>query len=225
MFSCLQQHLCWLVILLLVPEPGLYAQQTATIAAPVPPQVLNARAVFVSNGGGSNYFEIFSGGPDRGYNTLYMDLQRSQQYELVSSPSQADLIFEIRSIAPAARLGTDDVVPNPQLILNIRDPRTQAILWTTSANVRVFGTKKRRDRQFDACVAVLLDKVAQITGRPLSPAQTKAIDSNSRMPTAAKVFIVASIAAAAAMTTYGIYRVTHPPTLPMPTTTPFPAVP
>ncbi|HKR26986.1 MAG TPA: hypothetical protein VJS11_06010, partial [Acidobacteriaceae bacterium] len=205
-------------------DPGLYAQQ----AAPVPPQVLNARAVFVSNGGGSNYFEIFSGGPDRGYNTLYTDLQRSHEYDLVSAPSQADLIFEIRSVAPAVGTGTDDVSVNPQLILNIRDPRTQAILWTTTANVRVFGTKKRRDRQFDGCVAVLLDKVAQITGRPLSPAQEKAVHSNSHMPSAAKVVIVASIAAAVAMTAYGAYRVSHPPALPpltAPTTPPFPPVP
>lgn len=218
MFSCLQKVLCVFVGLLLVPEPGLYAQQ----AAPVPPQILNARSVFVSNGGGSNYFEIFSGGPDRGYNTLYADLQRSQQYELVSAPSQADVIFEIRSIAPAVGVGTDDVGVNPQLILNICDPKTQAILWTTTANVRVFGTKKRRDRQFDGSVAVLLDKVAQITGRPLTPAQEKAVHSNSHMPTAAKVFIVASIAAGVALTAYGAYRVSHPPTLTPPAV---PAVP
>jgi hypothetical protein len=34
------------------------------------------------------------------------------------------------------------------------------------------------------------------------------------MPTAGKVFIIAGLVAAVAITTYGIYRVTHPPTLP-----------
>jgi hypothetical protein len=40
------------------------------------------------------------------------------------------------------------------------------------------------------------------------------MNSNVRMSTAAKVFIIAAIAAGVAMTSYGIYRVTHPPTLP-----------
>ena len=208
MFSCSQKVLCIFAALLLAVDPVVYGQ-----AAPVPPQIVQARAVFVSNGGGSNYFEIFTGGPDRGYNTLYRDLERSQAYQLVRTPSEADLIFEIRSVAPAAAVGTNDVVANPQLILNIRDPRTQAILWTTTANVRAYGTKKRRDRQFDESVAVLLDKLEQVAGRPLTPAQTKAIHANSGMPRAAKLFLAASIGAAVAMTVYGAYRVTHPPTL------------
>ena len=220
MFSCLQKLLCLAVVLLMALDPLLYSQQTGT--APVPPQIINARAVFVSNGGGSNYFEIFAGGPDRGYNTLYADLERSQQYQLVGSPSEADLIFEIRSIAPTSAVGTEDVVANPQLILNIRDPRTQALLWTTSANVRVFGTQKRRDRQFDESVAVLLDKFEQVAGRPLTPAQTKAIHSNSHMPSAAKMFLAVSIGAAVALTAYGAYRVSHPPTLKPP---PVPSLP
>lgn len=71
MFSCSQKVLCIFAALLLAVDPVVYGQ-----AAPVPPQIVQARAVFVSNGGGSNYFEIFTGGPDRGYNTLYRDLER-----------------------------------------------------------------------------------------------------------------------------------------------------
>ena len=220
MFSCLQKLVCVFAALLLAADPVVYGQ--AGVSAPVPPQVVEARAIFVSNGGGSNYFEIFTGGPDRGYNTLYRDLERSQAYQLVRTPSEADLIFEIRAIAPAAPVGTDDVVANPQLILNIRDPRTQAILWTTTANVRAYGTKKRRDRQFDESVAVLLAKFEQVAGRPLSPAETKAVHANSGMPSAAKVFLAVSIGAAVALTAYGAYRVSHPPTLKPP---PVPALP
>jgi hypothetical protein len=156
---------------------------------------------------------MFTGGPDRAYNSLYNDLRQSSQYQLVSSPSQADLVFEIRAIAPSVNNG-DVVAYNPQLILSIQDPQTKAILWTTSANVRALGTQKRRDQGFDQSMAVLVDKLAQVTGQPLTNEQIKAVRDNSRMSTAAKVFIVVGIAAFVGLTTYGIYRVTHPPALP-----------
>jgi hypothetical protein len=214
--------LCITLALSLAFTPGIQAQQTVSGGAPVPPQIAEAHAIFVSNGGGSNYFDMFTGGPDRAYNTFYGDLERAGHYQLVSAPAEADLIFEVKSIAPTVGVG-DDVGPNPQVVLSIVDPKTQAVLWTTRANVRAIGTKKRRDRQFDQSVDVLVDKLGQITGQPLTPEQVKAVNSNSRMSTAAKVFIVVAVAAGVALTTYGIYRVTHPPTLQQPTLPGFPA--
>jgi hypothetical protein len=220
MFSVFSKFLCSTLALSLVFTPILQAQQTtsgqaqqaAPNAAPVPAQIASARRVFVSNGGGNNYFDMFTGGPDRAYNSFYADLRQSSQYQLVGSPAEADLIFEIRAIAPSVDTG-NGVAYNPQLILSILDPQTRAVLWTTSANVRALGTKKRRDQGFDQSMAVLVDKLAQITGQPLTAEQVKAVKQNSRMSTAAKVFIVVAIAASVVLTTYGIYRVTHPPTL------------
>jgi hypothetical protein len=218
MFSAARKSLCTLLALTLTLAPALPAQQTSSTPvpgpAPIPAQIAAAHAIFVSNGGGSNYFDIFSGGPDRAYNSFYGELQQSNRYTLVGSPSQADLIFEIRAIAPAVSEDHGAVGYNPQLILSIRDPKTEAVLWTTSANVRAIGTQNRRDRQFDASVAVLMDRLDQITGQTLTPAQLKAMNSNVRVPTAVKVFIVTAIAVGAGFTAYGIYRVTHPPTLP-----------
>jgi hypothetical protein len=167
---------------------------------------------------------MFTGGPDRAYNTFYGEIERANRYQLVSSPAQADLIFEIGAVAPAVYGGHDTVDYNPQLVLSIRDPRTSAVLWTTRANVRVFGRQKSRDRQFDQCVAVLIDKLGQVTGQPLSAEQAKAVRDNSRIPTGAKVFLFVGLAAAAAFGAYGAYRVTHPPAMPALTqpTTPFP---
>lgn len=218
MFDSVRRFLCLALAWFLVVIPTAQAQQPmSATGAPVPAQILSAHSVFVSNGGGSNFFEMFTGGPDRAYNTFYADLETANRYQLVGAPAQADLIFEIRAIAPT--LSTDDAVDyNPQLILSVRDPKTSTVLWTTRANVRAFGAQKRRDRQFDQCVAVLVDKLGQVTGQPLSREQQKEVSDNSRMhmPTAAKVFIFVGIAAAAAFAAYGAYRVTHPPTLPMP---------
>ncbi len=219
MLTATRKSLCLVLAMVLAFTPFVRAQQNSA-PAPVPPQIAAAHTVFVSNGGGSNFFDEFTGGPDRAYNTIYADLQRSNQYQLVDSPSKADLIFEIRSIAPAIDDGNGGVDYNPQLILNILDPQTKAVLWTTTANVRAIGTQSRRDRGFDQSVAVVVDKLAQVTGHPLTSAQVKAIHSNSRMPTAVKVIIIVAIAAGVALTTYGWYSVTHQPTLQMPTLPP-----
>jgi hypothetical protein len=228
MFAVPRKLLCFTLALSLVLLPALQAQQTnpttapalpvarSSAAAPIPQQILSAHAVFVSNGGGSNFFDEFTGGPDRAYNTFYADMQRSGRYTLVNSPSQADLIFEVHSIAPTSGFD-DNVGPNPQLILSILDPKTQTVLWTTSVNVLAIGRQKSRDRQFDQCVAVLEDKLAQVTGQPLTPEQVKAVNSNSRMPTAAKVIIIVSVVGSAALLAFILYKATHPlapPTMP-----------
>jgi hypothetical protein len=210
----IRKSLCLALAWVLVVIPTAQAQQsTSASGAPVPPQILSAKSVFVSNGGGSNYFNMFTGGPDRAYNTLYAMLQQSNRYQLVSTPAQADLIFEIRAIAPSVSTG-DAIGYNPQLILSILDPKTSTVLWTTNDNVRAIGRQKTRDRGFDQSVAVLLDKFGQVTGQPLTPEQAKAVRNNSRMPTAAKVFIFVGIAASAALAAWGAYRVSHPPALP-----------
>jgi hypothetical protein len=223
MLDTLKNSLCIVLAWFLVVIPTVPAQQPPSLpAAPVPPQVLSAHTVFVSNGGGGNYFDIFTGGPDRPYSTFYADLQKANRYQLVSSPAQADIIFEIRGIAPAVDEGKGIIGYNPQLILRIIDPQTKAILWTASDNVRALGTQKHRDRGLDQSVAVLIDKLSQVTGQPLTPQETKAVHDNSRMPTGEKIFIFAGIAAGVALAAYGAYRVSHPPALP---TLPTPTLP
>lgn len=214
--------LCWLLAI----APALAAQQVGPVdrpqySAPVPHQVLQAHNVFIANGGASNYYELFQGGTHRVYNTFYKDIQRTGHYHLVSSPAQADVIFEISAIAPASS-ENDTTYYNPQVILTIRDPHTTAVLWRESANVRALGIRKRRPQPLDNAVAVLVDKLAVVTGQPLTDAQTKAIAANSswKMPAAEKAFIYASLAGMAGFAIWGIHKAMNPPKLnPPPTPT------
>jgi hypothetical protein len=214
MHATLRKLSCFTLALLLASTPLTRAQQTS-ISTPVPPQITSAHRIFISNGGGTNYFNAFSGGPDRGYSQLYAALQQWNRYQLVDTPSQADLLFEIHAIAPAVSTGTDgSIAYNPQLILHILDPKTNALLWTTTANVKAAGGQSSRDKGFDESVAVLVDRVRQLTGEQLNPTQVKAIRSNNQMPTSTKILIGVGIGAVVGLTAFGIYKVTHRPTLP-----------
>jgi hypothetical protein len=80
------------------------AQQVVAPPPPPPPpaavisKVTAAKKIFLSNGGVDHGFnQLIPGGPDVTYNELYASLKQWGYFQLVDSPSQADLIFEIRS--------------------------------------------------------------------------------------------------------------------------------
>jgi hypothetical protein len=78
-------------------------QVVAPPPTPPPPlsvitKVTAAKKIFVSNAGADNSFLHFiPGGPNGTYSELYASLKQWGYFQLVDSPSQADLIFEIRS--------------------------------------------------------------------------------------------------------------------------------
>ena len=75
------------------------AQQPKKVPpAPVPPLILTAKKVFIANGGGDESlfdWPQYSGGSDRLYNEFYAAVESWGRYELVSTPGEADLVFEI----------------------------------------------------------------------------------------------------------------------------------
>src|ERR1700722_19358558 len=188
----LHKLLCFPLALLLASTPLTGAQQASiTAPSPIPPQITSAHTIFIANGGGTNYFNAFTGGADRGYSQLFTTVQQWNRYQIVDSPSQADLIFEIHAVAPLVRVAGDDgsVGYNPQLILRILDPKTNALLWTTTSNVKAAGSQSSRDKGFDESVVVLVDRVRQLTGERLNTTQVKAIRSNTEWPRSAKILL------------------------------------
>lgn len=67
----------------------------------VPTQISSSRRVFIANGGEDQpYGEyIFSGGPERAYDEFFAGMKSSGLYQLVGSPAEADLLFEIEFTA------------------------------------------------------------------------------------------------------------------------------
>ncbi|SFS13372.1 hypothetical protein SAMN05421771_2286 [Granulicella pectinivorans] len=216
----LRNSLSLSLILLLAATPILRAQSSPSTQAPLPSQITSAHTIFLSNAGAPNLYDAFTGGPNRAYNTLYADLRQWNHYQFVPTPAEADLILEISAVAPivdaSAHTGP---IYNPQLILRLLDPKTHAVLWTTTANVHASGRQKNRDKGFDESVDVLVTQLRQLNGEALTPTQTVALQKNARSftPTGVKIFLIAGIAGAVALGAYGAYRVSHPPSLQQPT--------
>jgi hypothetical protein len=130
-------------------------------ASSIPVPILNARAVFLANGGadGGLFPEPFSGDPNRGYFSLLGQLKSAGKYELVSDPGQADLVMDIQLTAPngprqgGKQLGAADPLPFFKLV--IYDAKTHFALWTITEPIEWAILQKTHDRNFDDAVGRL----------------------------------------------------------------------
>jgi hypothetical protein len=143
---------------------------TANALAPVPPAILNAKKVFISNAGADSglFPHPFSGDPDRPYNEFYTGMKSWGRYQLVSDPSEADLVFELRLIAPngpqnpSKQNGAAD--PLPMFRLVILDQKSHYILWALTESVDFAILQKTHDHNFDQALANLTSDVKRLTG-------------------------------------------------------------
>src|SRR5271163_1708711 len=87
----------------LLSTAAVEAQQAAyTQAGPIPPAITAAKTLFISNAGADSglFPEPFSGDPSRAYTQFYSSLKASGKFQLVSDPSEADLVLELALTAP-----------------------------------------------------------------------------------------------------------------------------
>ncbi len=142
--------------------PLLSAQQSKIPApAPVPVQIAAAHKVFISNGGGESFEAVFgetafNGGPDRAYNQFYAAMKDWGRYEIVSCPSDADLVLEVSWAL------TDTGLKLPvlgQLRVMVIDPRTQVTLWTLTQYVHGAMLLGNRDKNFDQAMTTVVNRV------------------------------------------------------------------
>jgi hypothetical protein len=141
--------------------------QAQAAAAPVPVQILNARKIFIANAVGDTNisFNHISGPPERTYNELYSSMKASGGYELEANPADAELLFEIHFTAPLfVASGLGHPMPRPQFDLVIRDPKTQALLWTFTEYLdqqKVKG-KWSQDKAFDQAILSLMGDIKKL---------------------------------------------------------------
>jgi hypothetical protein len=143
----------------LSPKPG----------GPVPPSLLTAKKIFISNAGADSglFPHPFSGNPGRAYNQFYAAVQNWGRYECVTDPSDADLVFELRLTAPNGpsnankQKGASD--PLPMLRLVILDRKTHYVLWALTQSIEQANLQKTHDRNFDEAVTALTLDLKKLT--------------------------------------------------------------
>jgi hypothetical protein len=119
--------------------------------APLPTVVVNAKKIFLTNGGGSNL----------AYDAFYSDMKQWGRYEIVDSPDEADLIVELayRVDRGGTRVwsstnsydGTTQVhsaqMLDPQVTLTIYDAKTKNSLWSEVDHRRLARREKNREKE------------------------------------------------------------------------------
>ena len=91
-------------ILVLATPLGCVAQKAGDPpAAPVPKLITSAKKIFIANMGADNFSESAFRklqDPARPYNAFYAEMKSWGHYDIVDSPGEAELIFEIGFTAP-----------------------------------------------------------------------------------------------------------------------------
>ncbi len=119
--------------------------------APLPDAVINAKKIFVSNGGGSNL----------AFDAFYSALKTWGKYTFVGSPGDADLIVELayRLDYGRTRIWSNErcrdattqihrrQTVNPQLVLAIYDAKTKNSLWSEVNHRRLARREKNREKE------------------------------------------------------------------------------
>ncbi len=148
-----------------LPASFIQAQQT-TVAAPVPTQITGAKKVFIGNAGSqSGYWLLkknwYSGGVNRAYNQFYAGMKALGQFELVSSPEGADVVFEI-AFESNADVHHAPLNIYPEFTLRILDPKTGMALWSIREYVEPANLAKTREKNYDAALNTLVGDVQNL---------------------------------------------------------------
>jgi hypothetical protein len=141
--------------------------------APVPTQIAAAHTIFLVNNGTDANFPLAA---NDAYNQVYAALQAWGHFQLVSSPDQADLVFQLRGIAPVTGVTGDRSgvysINSPAFQLAIKDPKTNVTLWTINSPVEVAGNKAARAHWLNIAVTNLVSRVKVLANQPLNETET-----------------------------------------------------
>ena len=137
------------VLLSSQPAPGKDKKKVPT--APLPAVIVNAKKIFLSNGGGSNL----------AYDAFYSKVTEWGKYEVVGSPDEAELIVELayrvdkggtrvwsstNTYNNTTQVRSSQIV-DPQLVLTIYDSKTKNSLWSQTDHTRLARRKKNREKE------------------------------------------------------------------------------
>lgn len=162
---------CWLVLAMAVLfVPMLTAQEPPEVpAAPVPTPILLGKKAFISNGEST----AVTGIPNLTYNKFYALMKDWGRYELVSTPADADVVFEIRfneQLGPVrVSQGSGGSPAEPEFRLLILDPKTHVVLWAFIEHVKEAILVATARKNYDQAMNALVEDVKKLVAPPTAP--------------------------------------------------------
>ncbi|MFP5229318.1 MAG: hypothetical protein ACLGXA_17035 [Acidobacteriota bacterium] len=152
-------------LVLLLP---LVNAQSTPPPGPVPAPITSAQKIFIANGGMDAFslqaFQEIGLNGTYAYDSLYAAVRTWSQYQIVSSPADADLVLDIRFTAPLVgehgNWAFQRVLANTawqfQTEITILDAKTRLPLWTLTEPVRpanLKGTWRKNIAEANAALA------------------------------------------------------------------------
>jgi hypothetical protein len=145
-------------------------------AAPVPPLIASAQAVFIANGGtefitrgdpGNLVRSAFAeaGGAELGYDDFYAAMKSWGRYKLVAAPAEADLVVEFRVIAPYDGIN----YPYAQCAIEIFDEKTHFLLWSFSEPLNGANRKSSFEKNIQTSVDAALATLKGLSAAGTTP--------------------------------------------------------
>ena len=131
--------------------------------APLPAIIVNAKKIFLTNGGGS----------DLAYDTFYSEMRKWGKYQIVGSPDEADLIVELsysvehdgtrvwsatNTYTKTTQVFSAQIV-DQKLILTIYDAKSKAVLWSKIDHLKLARREKNREKETINSAERLVDKL------------------------------------------------------------------
>lgn len=163
-----------LLTFVLTVQP-LYAGKPKVVPkSPLPEVVQTAKTAFITNGGGTPL----------AFDEFYADIKKWGRFQLAPSPSQADIVIELKYVIEDKGQHTGSAynaytkqttvysydVTDPQLILNIYEPKTGALLWSTTDHRRLARREKNQEKETinsaDRLIEELKERIAASPSEP-----------------------------------------------------------
>jgi hypothetical protein len=175
----------WLILLPIIgtataqnPPAPTSGPVTAPARGPVPPAIIAARSIFVSNAGADSglFPKPFRGDTDRAYSQFFTGLKATGAFDIVLDPSDADLVLELQLLAPTGPKDPDKQKggsePVPEFRLTVYDRKSHYILWTLIRSIGVALLQKTHDRNFDDALSGLVQDFLELAGKQAPPRPT-----------------------------------------------------
>lgn len=142
--------------------------------APVPSPLLSAQKIFLANGGAdvvSTAAFKKAAEVNEPYNSMYNALRGWGHWQLVGSPSDADLVLAVRFAAPVAIYSKGMPLSYaPQEELTILDGKTHVQLWALTQPVAGAFRKTTWEKNYNDGIASLISQLKALTvAAPATP--------------------------------------------------------